>query len=66
MYNSGLAIGDFSHNPTKVVLSGLPYYLLDYLEFLDWTGRLIRDDNRGTVDANQPPILDRLCIETDQ
>jgi len=42
---------------------GLPYRLSDYLELLDWTGRIIRDDKRGAIPGNTPKILDRLNIE---
>jgi hypothetical protein len=41
---------------------GLPFKLEDYLELLDWTGRIIRDDKRGSIPANTPPILKRLNI----
>ena len=30
------------------------------------TGRQISEDKRSAIDANQPPILDRLCIEPAQ
>ena len=41
---------------------GLAYSLTDYLELVDWTGRQIRDDKRGSIDKEQPPILNRLII----
>jgi REP element-mobilizing transposase RayT len=41
----------------------LPFTLRDYLMLLDWSGRAIRADKRGTIDARAPPILDRLKID---
>ena len=43
---------------------GLIFNLIDYIELVDWTGRIIRDDNRGAISATAPPILQRLNIST--
>ncbi len=43
----------------------LPFYLNDYLELLDWTGRAIRKDKSGTINNSLPPILSRLQIDKD-
>ena len=37
----------------------------DYIELVDWTGRIIRDDKRGAINVNLPPILARLNIDID-
>ena len=37
--------------------------LKDYLELVDWTGRILRQDKRGSIPAEMPPILARLVIE---
>ena len=42
---------------------GLPFRLTDYLKLVDWTGRILREDKRGAMDADQPPILERLNLE---
>ncbi len=42
---------------------GLPFRLTDYLELVDWTGRVIREDKRGAINGSLPPILERLRIE---
>ena len=44
--------------PRDTMPVGLPFHLQDYLELLDWTGRQLRKGKRGTIDDNQPPILD--------
>jgi len=53
----------FVGNPREPMPEGLPFKLDDYLELLDWTGRTIREDKRGAIDSNLPPILNRLHIE---
>ena len=37
----------------------------DYLKLLDWTGRQIRSDKRGSIPKDLTPILDRLKIQPD-
>jgi hypothetical protein len=41
-------------------------YLNGYMELLDWTGRAIRDDKRGHIPEDIPPILARLGIDPQQ
>ncbi len=41
-----------------------PFVFTDYLELVDWTGRIVRDDKRGSIPADTPPILQRLHIES--
>ncbi|MDZ7869184.1 MAG: transposase [Rheinheimera sp.] len=40
----------------------IPYHFVDYIELVDWTGRQIRPDKRGAIDAATPTILVRLGI----
>ena len=54
----------FVGNPKQNMPHGLPFKLEDYLELLDWTGRILRDDKRGAIDQTLPPILNRLNIES--
>jgi hypothetical protein len=37
--------------------------LTKYLELLDWTGRQLRSDKRGTIPAELAPILERLGLD---
>ena len=43
----------------------LPVRLKAYLKLLDWTGRQIRDDKRGSIPSHLQPIIDRLQINGD-
>ena len=52
-------VGDHRQDSPK----GLAFSLGDYLELLDWTGRAIREDKAGHIDATQLPILQRLGLE---
>ena len=54
----------FAGNPRAAMLKGLPFRLTDYLELVDWTGRILREDKRGAIDHKLPPLLARLNIDT--
>jgi REP element-mobilizing transposase RayT len=41
----------------------LPMRFEDYLQLVDWTGRVNRADKLGAIDATLPPILVRLQID---
>lgn len=43
--------------------ASIPYRFHDYLELVDWTGRAIRSDKPGAIDATLPPIMQRLKID---
>jgi len=51
--------------PRQDMPAGLPFRLQDYLELVDWTGRQIRPDKRGSIDQQTPPILERLNIDAE-
>ena len=59
-------LAPFVGYPRDNLPTGLPFHLKDYIECVEWTGRIIRDDKRGFIPNNLPPILDRLMIEPDQ
>ena len=44
---------------------GIPFDFIDYLELVDQTGRVVREDKRGFISSNQPKILERLTISID-
>ena len=50
---------------SKPDLVGLPFRLIDYLELVDWSGRIIHEDKRGSISQDLPPILDRLSLDKD-
>jgi hypothetical protein len=37
--------------------------LTEYLQLLDWTGRAIRADRRGSIPAHLAPILTRIGVD---
>ena len=53
----------FAGYPRQDSPKDLPFRLTDYLELVDWTGRILREDKRGAIDETLPPILERLNIE---
>ena len=52
------SLAPFVGNPRQPMPDGLP--------LVDWTGRQLRDDKRGAISSQLPPILDRLAIEPKQ
>ncbi|WP_448218377.1 transposase [Endozoicomonas sp. 2B-B] len=49
-------------NPAKA----LPYILHDYLELVDWSGRAVRSDKKGSIPSDIPPILSQLEIDSNE
>ncbi len=45
--------------------SDIPYRFDDYLELVDWTGRMTRSDKRAAIDHAAPPIMRRLNIDAE-
>jgi len=56
----GFVAGEFNDQP-----QGIPYALLDYIELVDWTGRVVRDDKRGAVSERLPSLLSTLGIDNE-
>jgi hypothetical protein len=44
---------------------GIRFSLKDYLTLVDETGRVLRDDKRGAINAKSINILARLSISSD-
>ena len=57
------SLAQFVGNLREPMPQGLPFHLKDYLELVDWTGRIIKPNKRSAIDSDLPPILDRLEIE---
>ncbi len=53
----------FIGNPTNEMIKGIPFRLDDYLELVDWSGKQIRPNKRGAIDASAPPVLQQLNLE---
>ena len=53
----------FEGNATDKEQHGILFSLKDYLELVDYTARLVRNNKRGAIAQNLPPILDRLGID---
>jgi hypothetical protein len=56
----------FEGRVTNEPQPGILFAHLDYLELVDWTGRIIRKDKRGCIENDLPPILTRLHISPQQ
>jgi hypothetical protein len=56
----------FEEGQVKYAQSGILFAFQDYLELVDWTGRIIRSDKRGFIDDELPPILRRLQLSAKQ
>ena len=55
----------FQGSEIKQQEAGLTCSLKDYIELVEATGRIVRDDKRGSVATSQSPILKRLKIDPD-
>lgn len=53
-----------SQAPDKI--PSIPYQLRDYLQLADWTGRLVRSDNKANIALNTPTLLATLGLSQDQ
>ncbi len=46
--------------------NAIGFRLNDYLELVDWAGRAVREDKRGAIPSDIPPILHRLGLAPDR
>ena len=53
----------FAGNPRNDMPAGLPFRLTDYLELVDWAGRILREDKKGVIPEALPAILQRLQLD---
>ena len=45
---------------------GIPFGFQDYLQLVEWTGRMIRPGKRGYIDKTVPPLFERIAISVEQ
>ena len=55
----------FAGNPRQDMPEGIQMRLTDYLNLVDWTGRQIRENKRGSISEAEPAIMDRLGIDAE-
>jgi hypothetical protein len=53
----------FAGNSRNDMPAGLPFRLTDYLELVEWSGRILREDKKGAIPEELPEILQRLQID---
>ncbi len=58
-----LAFDGSSHTD---IYQTLPFTLADYIQLVDTTGRVIRDDKRGCIAEQLPPLVQQLGINPEQ
>ncbi len=56
----------FDDHLTNEQQTGILFAFRDYLDLVDWTGRIIRNDKRSHIDKELPPILLRLHVSPEQ
>ena len=70
--DSGAAPAPDEPKPTLLPFAGamrrdqkpaIPFNLQDYLDLVDSSGRIVRDDKRGAIPADEPTLLTTLGIE---
>lgn len=49
-------------NPRQDMLKGVPFYLTDYCELVDITGKIVRHDKAGHIDHQQQPTLAKARV----
>ena len=56
----------FEENLKQQEQTGILFGFEEYLQLVDTTGRIIREDKRGAITQTLPPILERLNISPKQ
>ena len=57
---------DFGDDSKKSADNTIPYSTTDYLELVDWSGRVIGEGKKGFIPEQLPPILQRLNMRPEQ
>lgn len=63
---AGVPLAALSPGKADAHPSAIGFALTDYLELLDWSGRVLREGKRGVLDAEAPPILERLGLNPER
>ncbi len=56
-------LAPFAGNPRKRMPRGIQMRLNDYLELVEWTGRILSKTKRGAIPKSSPSLLKRLRID---
>ena len=56
----------FEGNIKNEKQTGILFNAVDYLELVDYTGRIVKRGKRGAINQLTPPILNRLNLNTDE
>ena len=56
----------FEGNVKNEEQTGILFNAVDYLELVDYTGRIVKKGKRGAINQLTPPILKRLHLNTDE
>ena len=54
--------GDESLNRSE---NTIPFHLDNYLALVDWTGRAVWEDKRGSIPQDLAPVFERLSMDSD-
>ena len=46
--------------------SGILFNAVDYIELVDYTGRIVKEGKRSAINQLTPPILKRLTLNTNE
>jgi len=53
----------FVGDESEQSIQGIPFSLLDYIELVDWSGRIIREDKRGAISGQRPRLISTLGLD---
>lgn len=56
-------IGDAYESDKINPVLGIPFSLIDYLELVDWSGRVLREDKQGAIAGHHPKLLSKLGLD---
>jgi len=63
IYTPGKPLMEFIGSESKKDSSGICFLYLDYLELVDWSGRIIQEEKAGAIATNTPSLLNVLGLD---